>query len=185
MPFLQIIISIVLYLNFQAPKLNSVAEERPLVVSQYCSSSYTNDFDTTNMVPLQELVNSTSHPFEQEILPLEFTPNEKKTCIWPQYPLPFPQIPLQTNFGQPLDHQELPMKLEDTDFLDYFGQLGDSDIGNVQVPLAPSCSTGQERSCEVAVKREMDYPPTPDSFIDDFPMDMFDYIDPLPSPSEW
>lgn len=193
MPFHQIIISIVLSfqfvdwilcLNFQAPKLNSFAEERPLVVSQYCSSSYTNSFDTTNMVPLPELVNSTSLPFEQELLPLEFTPNEKRACMWPQFPLPFPQIPVQTNFDQPLEHQELPMKLEDTDFLDYFGQLSASDIGNVQDPLAPSCS-GQQRSSEIAVKREMEYPLTPDSFIDDFPMDMFDYIDPLPSPSEW
>ncbi|KAM3357537.1 transcription factor DUO1 isoform X1 [Capsicum galapagoense] len=165
--------------SVEAPKLNSSAEERPLSMSQDCSSSYVNNFETTSMVPLRELVNSTSLPFEQELLPLEFTPNEKRTSIWPQFPLSFPQIPLQTTFDHPLGHQELPMKLEDTNFLDYF------DMGNVQVPLAPSCS-GPERTSEIAMKREiMDYPLTPDSFIHDFPMDMFDYIDPLPSPSEW
>ncbi|CAN4125920.1 unnamed protein product [Withania somnifera] len=170
--------------SLEAPKLNSLAEERSLSVSQYCSSSYTNNFDTTNMVPLPELVNSISLPFEQELLPLEFITNEKRTSTWPQFPLPFPQIPLQTTSSHPLEHQELPMKLEETDFLDYFGKLSSSDAGNVQVPPAPSCP-GQQRSSEIAVKREVDYSLTPDSFIDDFPMDMFDYIDPLPSPSEW
>ncbi|KAK4372129.1 hypothetical protein RND71_007513 [Anisodus tanguticus] len=170
--------------SVEAPKLNSLAEESSLSMSQYCSSSYMNNFDTTNMVSLPELVNSTSLPFEPDLFQLEFTPNEKRTCIWPQFPLPFPQIPLQTNFGHPLEHQELHMKLEETDFLDYFGQLSASDIGNVQVPLVPSCS-GPVRRSEIVVKREMDNPVTPDSFIDDFPMDMFDYIDPLPSPSEW
>ncbi|MCD9644180.1 hypothetical protein HAX54_032197 [Datura stramonium] len=143
-----------------------------------------NNFDTNSTVPLPELVSSTSLSFEPDMLPLEFTPNEKRTSIWSQIPLPFPQIPLETNFGHPLEHQELPMKLEDTDFLDYFGQLSASDIGNVHVPLESSCS-GQQGSSEISVKREMEYPLTPDSFIDDFPMDMFDYIDPLPSPSEW
>ncbi|CAN4111829.1 unnamed protein product [Withania somnifera] len=167
--------------SLEAPKLNSTAEERSFSVSQYCSSSYVNNFDTTNMVPLPELVNSTSLPFEQELHPLEFTPNEKSISIWPQFPLHFP---LQTTFSHPLEHQELPMKLEDSDFLDYFGQLSASAIGNVQAPLAQLCS-GQQRSSEIAVKGEMDCPVTPDSFIEDFPMDMFDYIDPLPSPSEW
>ncbi|XP_015086001.1 transcription factor DUO1-like isoform X1 [Solanum pennellii] len=182
--------------SVEEPKLNSSADERALVVSQHCSSSYTNNFDTINMVPLPELVNSTSLPFDQELPPLEFTPSEKRICIWPQFPLPFPHIPVQTNFGQPLEHQELPMKLEDNDFLDYFGQLSASDIGgNVQVPLAPSCSSGQDQRsseigvkremAEIGVKREMEYPLTPDSFIDDFPLDMFDYIDPLQSPSGW
>ncbi|TMW95174.1 hypothetical protein EJD97_009272 [Solanum chilense] len=182
--------------SVEEPKLNSSADERALVVSQHCSSSYTNNFDTINIVPLPELVNSTSLPFDQELTPLEFTPSEKRICIWPQFPLPFPHIPVQTNFGQPLEHQELPMKLEDSEFLDYFGQLSASDIGgNVQVPLAPSCSSGQDQRSseigvkremvEIGVKREMEYPLTPDSFIDDFPLDMFDYIDPLQSPSGW
>ncbi|KAK6804340.1 hypothetical protein RDI58_002124 [Solanum bulbocastanum] len=173
--------------SLEEPKLNSSAEERSLVVSQHCSSSYTNNFDTINIVPLPELANSTSLPFDEELPPLEFTPNEKRICIWPQFPLPFPHIPVQTNFGQPLEHQELPMKLEDNDLLDYFGQLSASDIGgNVQVPLAPSCSSGQDqRSSEIAVKRELEYPLTPDSFNDDFPLDMFDYIDPLQSPAGW
>ncbi|XP_060218949.1 transcription factor DUO1 [Lycium barbarum] len=170
--------------SVEAPKLNSLAEERSLSMSQYCSSSYMNSFDTTNMVPPPELVNSTSFPSEPELLQLEFTPYEKRTCIWPQFLLPFTQIPVQTNFGPSLEYQELPMKLEETDFLDYFGQLGASDIGNVQVPQGSSCS-GQERSSEITVKRVMDNPLTPDSFIDDFPLDMFDYMDPLPSPSEW
>ncbi|XP_016507496.1 transcription factor DUO1-like isoform X2 [Nicotiana tabacum] len=172
--------------SVEGPKLSSLAEERSLSMSQYCPSSYMNNPDTINMVQWPELVNSTSLPFEPDLLQPEFIPNEKRTCFGSQITLPFPQIPLQADFGHPLESQILPMKLEESDFLDFFGQLSASDIGDVQVPLVPASWSGPEKSSEIiTMKREIDVPLTPDSFIDDFPMDMFDHIDPLPSPFNW
>ncbi|OIT34505.1 PREDICTED: transcription factor MYB59-like [Nicotiana attenuata] len=172
--------------SVEGPKLSSLEEERSLSMSQYCPSSYMNNSDTINMVQWPELVNSTSLIFEPDPLQPEFIPNEKGTWFGSQIPLPFPEIPLQTDFLHPLEDQILPMKLEESDFLDFFEQLSASDIGNVQVPFVPASCSGPERSTEIiTVKREIDVPLTPDSFIDDFPMDMFDHIDPLPSPFNW
>ncbi|MCD7449203.1 hypothetical protein HAX54_050416 [Datura stramonium] len=62
---------------------------------------------------------------------------------------------IQTEFAQ-----EFPIP----NFIDVFGHdFNGPELDNVQI----------------------DKPLTPDSFIDDFPLDMFDHIEPLPSPSQW
>lgn len=119
------------------------------------------------MVPLPELVNPNSIAFESNLLQLDFTPNDKKLGIESSH--------IQTDFTLPFENQEFNIP----NFIDVFGQFNGSELDNVQVPFV-------ERSCcDNIVTREIDKPLTPDSFIDDFPLDMFDHIEPLPSPSEW
>ncbi|XP_009768446.1 transcription factor DUO1-like [Nicotiana sylvestris] len=150
----------------EAPKFSSSTDqEESLSKSQSCSSSYVDN--SHNMVPFPELVNPNSIAFESNLLQLDFTPNDYKLGIESSH--------IQTDFGLPLENQEFNMP----NFIDVFGQFNGSELDNVQVPFV-------ERSCcDNIVKREIDKPLTPDSFIDDFPLDMFDHIEPLPSPSEW
>ncbi|XP_059302850.1 transcription factor DUO1-like [Lycium ferocissimum] len=153
----------------EAPKFSSSTEpEESLSKSQQsCSSSYIGNSDMINVVPLPDLVNPNSIPFESNLLQLDFTPTDQKK-------LGIIESHIQTDFALPLENQEFPMP----SFIDVFGhEFNGSELDNVQVPLVP-CA-------EHVVKREIEKALTPDTFIDDFPLDMFDHIEPLPSPSEW
>ncbi|KAK4344875.1 hypothetical protein RND71_035051 [Anisodus tanguticus] len=154
----------------QAPKFSSSTEhEESLSKSQQsCSSSYIDNYDMINLVAMPDLVNPNSIAFEQHLLQLDFsTPNEKKLGIESSH--------IQTDFPLPLENQEFPPM---PNFIDVFGhEFNSSELYNVQVPLVPCAKN--------VVKREIEKPLTPDTFIDDFPLDMFDHIEPLPSPSEW
>ncbi|KAK3015840.1 hypothetical protein RJ639_005806 [Escallonia herrerae] len=170
--------------TLEAPKLSSSTEEESSSKAQSCSSSYIDYPETIKMVPLPELVlNSNLLSFEANILQLESSPVENKPCPEPQ--LDFPQI-------APLQADDLPLTLESQEVITTFGDANflnalashayASEI--VQLPYASPCFE-PERCCQNGGQGEDENPVTPDSFIDDFPMDMFDHIEPLPSPSEW
>lgn len=67
------------------------------------------------------------------------------------------------DFALPLENQEFSIM---PNFIDVLGHGFD----NVEIPY---------------VNRQIEKPLTPDSFIDDFPLDMFEHIEPLQSPSQW
>ncbi|KAK2993553.1 hypothetical protein RJ640_014589 [Escallonia rubra] len=170
--------------TLEAPKLSSSTEEESSSKAQSCSSSYIDYPETIKMVPLPELVlNSNLLSFEPNILQLESSPVENKPCPEPQ--LDFPQI-------APLQADDLPLTLESQEVITRFGDANFLNIlashtyasEIVQLPYASSCFE-PERGCQNGGQGEDENPVTPDSFIDDFPMDMFDHIEPLPSPSEW
>ena len=169
--------------TLQAPKFNSSTEEESSFKGQSCSSStYIDNPEPIRMVPLPELLNPNLLAFEQNLLQLDFTPIEKKPYI-DHSPPPlstFPQLEPELPLG--LESQELETRLGDPNFLDVFGQAESSDI--IQLPYV-SPGFGAERRYEIDGSRENEKPVTTDSFIDDFPMDIFDQIEMLPSPSDW
>ncbi|XP_047950891.1 transcription factor DUO1-like [Salvia hispanica] len=90
----------------------------------------------------------------------------------------FPQFPLlQLDYPLLLEGQDFTGRFEAPSFLD--DELGHSALGTAQVPIAPSfqASGTLESHIEVDI----------DSLIeDDFPpIELFDEIEPLPSPSHW
>lgn len=95
-----------------------------------------------------------------------------------------PSIPhLQTELPFPQETQELIDRL-DSGFFSPFVCADETAFFDDRVRLFSSFSGGT-MSGETRVKREDDNHATPDSFFDDFPTDMFDEIEPLPSPFDW
>jgi len=98
--------------------------------------------------------------------------------------IPFPSIPsLQTDLQFPPETQELIDRL-DASFLEPFGCSYEPALLDDGFRLL-SCAGGGESSSQMEVKAANDNPMAPDGFFDDFPSDMFDQIEPLPSPSGW
>uniref|UniRef100_A0A5B6YJ24 Uncharacterized protein n=1 Tax=Davidia involucrata TaxID=16924 RepID=A0A5B6YJ24_DAVIN len=174
--------------SLEAPKFSSSTEEESSSKSQSCSSSsYIDNSEMIKMVPLPDLVNPNFLNFEQILLQPEFTPPEKNPCNESQSQVPFTVIPpLQSASPLLLESQELVARLGDPNFfLDAFGQADASALGNgAHLPLVQPYF-GPEGCCQSGGRGENENPGTPDSFFDDFPADMFDHIEPLPSPSEW
>ncbi|KAI3444765.1 hypothetical protein Pfo_001430 [Paulownia fortunei] len=170
----------------EAPKFSTPTEEESVTKSQSCSSSHIGDSETIQMVPLPEIVYPSVLTYEHSVFQFNYTPPEKKPLVEPQSHLSFPSIPqLQPDFPLPLESQELITRLGDPNFLDVFGNTSGSVLGTAQVPIVPSFF-GPHTSSQIAGKGESHDVVTLDSFMDDFPpIDMFDHIEPLPSPSEW
>ncbi|KAF9687683.1 hypothetical protein SADUNF_Sadunf02G0118600 [Salix dunnii] len=97
--------------------------------------------------------------------------------------IPFPQIPqLQPDLLFSPESHELLARLDDPYFLSVLGiadtpELGDAAQFSPGPPLFDPVS-----GCENSATTN---PVTPDTLFDEFPSDMFDHIEPLPSPSEW
>ncbi|KAG6402734.1 hypothetical protein SASPL_134945 [Salvia splendens] len=90
----------------------------------------------------------------------------------------FPQFPLlQLDYPLLLEGQDFTGRFEAPSFLD--DELEHSALGTAQVPIAPSFQASGTSDSHI----EVDI----DSLIeDDFPpIDLFDEIEPLPSPSHW
>ncbi|XP_022897300.1 transcription factor DUO1-like [Olea europaea var. sylvestris] len=171
----------------EAPKFSLSTEEESIIKSQSSSSSYIDYSETIKMVPLQGLVYSGSLNFEQSPFQLEFTPAiDKKSYEEQQLQLCFPQIPqLQSDYSLSLESQDFITRLGDPNFYDVFGQGSGTELGNGPFPILPSCF-GPDGGSQTTGQGENHNAVTPDSFIDDFPpMDMFNHLDPLPSPSQW
>ncbi|CAK9149375.1 unnamed protein product [Ilex paraguariensis] len=173
--------------SLEAPKFSSSTDEESSSKTQSCSSPYIENLATIRMVPLPELLNPNLLNFEQNQLRVEFIPTEKNPCNDSQLQLSFPNIPQpQSELALPVESQEFIGRLGNSDFLDWFGgHTNASELGDdAQIPIVlpcfgqGNCQNGEERENGNSVT-------TPDSFIDDFPMDMFDQLEPLPSPSEW
>ncbi|KAA8520463.1 hypothetical protein F0562_014719 [Nyssa sinensis] len=159
--------------SFKAPKLSSSTEEEFSSKSQSCLSSYIDNSEIIKMVSLPDLVNPNLLNFEQNLLRLEFTPPGKNPWDDSQLHVPFTTIPaLQSVPGDP-------------NFLNAMGHADASEFGNAAHLPHVQPYFGQERCHQGDGRGENDNPVTPDSFFDDFPTDMFDHIEPLPSPSEW
>ncbi|KAK9273441.1 hypothetical protein L1049_018251 [Liquidambar formosana] len=172
--------------DLEAPKFSSSVEEESSSKAQSSSSSHIDNSEMIKMVPLPDLVNPDLLSFEANMCPLEFISTEKIPCnesqsqfLFPQLPQPQPVLPFSP------ESQELVARLEDPNFMDVFGPGDASEIVNGgQIPFGLTFFE-PEGSCRNGRRKQNDNPVTPDSFFDDFPTDMFDHIEPLPSPSDW
>lgn len=165
--------------NLQAPKLSSSpVEEEP-------SSLIDNDSQMIKIVPQPDRIKSDLIRCDQQLLDQsDFHLAVAKNLVDDSHPqFTFPSIPdLQQDFP-PAFANEVPIS-----FLDVFGDVDASEIGNIaQFPFAPSylgpCLGG---NCACAGRgRNANSAIFPDGFFCDFPEDIFDHMEPIPSPSEW
>ncbi|XP_022867574.1 transcription factor DUO1-like [Olea europaea var. sylvestris] len=173
--------------SLEAPIFSMLREEESIIKSRSCSSPYIDDSETIKMVPLQGLMYPGSLNFEHSPHQIEFNPAvDKQSYEEQQLQLPFPQIlQLQPDYSLPVENQDFITRLGDPNFYDVFGQCSGSELGTGQLPILPSCF-GPDGGSHTPSQGENQNIVTPDSFIDDFPpMDIFDHLDPLPSPSQW
>ncbi|KAF8380544.1 hypothetical protein HHK36_028031 [Tetracentron sinense] len=168
----------------EAPKFSSIPmEEESSSAGHSCPSSYMGNSEVIKMVPLPDLVNPNLFNLETNLPQLEFIPIEKKPFIEPpqQFSFPHPQL----DFPLLPESQDSVTVLGDPNFLDVFGRRDASEPeGGPQFPVRLPFF-GLEGIGQNGRRRDCDNPATPDSFFDDFPTDMFDYLEPLPSSSEW
>ncbi|KZV31583.1 hypothetical protein F511_13523 [Dorcoceras hygrometricum] len=167
--------------SIEAPKFSSSTEEESVTKSQTCSSSRIHGSETMKLEPLTNIIYPSSLYYDSSLFQLDYD-FEKKPFIEPQSHLPFCQIPqFQPDFSVPIENQEFVPRIGDPIFLDVFGHGSGSMLSTAQFPIVPSCF-GPKSGSEASGNAES----MPDTFVEDFPpMDMFDQIEPLPSPSEW
>ncbi|XP_017226133.1 transcription factor DUO1 [Daucus carota subsp. sativus] len=173
----------------KASKLSSLTKEETSPINLFCSPSFTvHNLKPISAVPFPEPeLNSNMCYFEQNLLQPELDIMETKS--WQdhrqQIPLSFqakhPQ--LQTEVPLASESQELIPQLGEPNFFEVFENGSDSGGNNPHLQYVSSYGT--EGSCGNDGWKENDNPVTPDSFIHDFPIDMFDHLDMLPSPPEW
>jgi myb proto-oncogene protein len=134
------------------------------------------------MVPLPDLVNPKLLNLETNLIHHEFSPAEKHpSFIESQTQIPFI---LQPELTFSPESQDLLARLEDPNIFEMFGQLDASGLGNgSQLSIGPQLFE-LVGSCRTGANEKIDNSITPDSFFDDFPTDVFDHIEPPPSPSE-
>ncbi|XP_042520392.1 transcription factor DUO1 [Macadamia integrifolia] len=136
------------------------------------------NFDGTNMQPIPEMANPDFHHLETNLPLLDYMtiePIEKKPFDpLPQFP--FPQLP-EDSMDIPLmpEGQDLITGLSDTNFLGAFPQGLHFPVG---MPYFGFDGTGP-----ISGKHERDNPVMPENCFDDFPVDMFDYLEQVPSSS--
>ncbi|KAF8412438.1 hypothetical protein HHK36_000402 [Tetracentron sinense] len=160
-------------------KFNSISmEEASSSAGRSCPPSYMGNSEVIKMVPLPDLVNPNFFYLETTLPQLEFTPIEKKPFI---EQLPFPQL----DFPLLYESQNHFTGLRNPDYLDVFARKDTSEPECMpQFPVRLPFF-GSEGSSRNGGRGDNENPATPDSFFDDFPTDMFDYLEPLPNSSEW
>ncbi|NP_001306858.1 myb-related protein MYBAS2 [Jatropha curcas] len=162
--------------NLQTPMMSYSIEEESSTKAQSCSSGYMEAPEPVRVLPLP-------YPFQAEAIKAELPDCDANLIdVDAQMQIPFPQIPQQQEQPELTfspESQELLARLGDPYLFNVFGAVDVPEIG-AQLSLGPpffdpvsSCMNGG---------REVRNPVTPDTFFDDFPTDMFDNIEPLPSP---
>ncbi|KAL8154748.1 transcription factor DUO1 [Apium graveolens] len=173
----------------KASNLGSLTKEEPSPINLFCSPSYiVHNPQPISPVPLPEpVLNPNMCYFEQNLLQPELDIMEKKS--WQdhrqQTQLSFQAQPPRLHTEVPLtsESQDLMTRLGDPNFFEVFENGSESGGSNPHLQYVSSYGT--EGSCGNDGWKENDNPVTPDTFIHDFPMDMFDHLEMLPSPSEW
>ncbi|CAK7347803.1 unnamed protein product [Dovyalis caffra] len=145
----------------EASMFGSLMEEE--ASSKACSSSYLENPEQIRMMPLPPLVKSELPDCDANLVQYE-----------PFFQIPQPQPDLVFS---PESHEFL-ARLDDPYFVNVLGPV-DAAQFSLGPPLFDPVS-----SCMNSA-RDVKNPVTPDTLFDEFPPDMFDHIEPLPSPSEW
>ena len=157
-------------------------EEVSYSKGQSCSSSYIENSETINMEQFSDVVNPKLCNIDANIAQLELMSRGKNPYAEAQSQIFFPQITQPEPYLTfSLESQDLLAKFEDPYFSLVFAQMDVPELGSGHVgqPFLESV-----RSSGFGAREETDNPVTPDAFFDDFPADMFDHMERLPSPSE-
>ncbi|GLT83965.1 hypothetical protein SLE2022_022260 [Rubroshorea leprosula] len=140
------------------------------------------------MVPLPDLIKPEMLSMEIEFpildaAPIQMFPSTESSLDYPLSHLPQPQLNFPVLPLPPFE--DLAPKPSDHGFQDMFEHQEGSKSKNEQKLLTKLPSVGMEGNAQVAKKEDRGNPETPDSFFDEFPTDIFDYLEPLPSSLDW
>nr|KYP39774.1 Transcription factor GAMYB [Cajanus cajan] len=152
--------------TLEAPKFSSSSEGEPSSKPHSCSLPFFENSEVIKMVSLPDLIkpelpSSHTTQFEQEFTLFDSYENTEQN----QH-VAFPQIPEL--------HNDLAFSMDEPCFIEDFGPLDASEFGTFFE------SPG---SCRIGTRDTVDNSRNSDSFFDDFPVDMFDHMDPTESPS--
>lgn len=165
--------------TLEAPNFTSSMEEESSSKHQSClSSNMMGNTELITMAPLPEMINPKLLHFGASY--------ENNPCTEPVLQIHFPQIsqPQQDLPFSP-ESQELLARLEDPYFFDVLGPVdAPPELSNEAQLPAGQPFLKPETSSRTGLEDENDKSVNPDAFFDDFPTDMFDHIEPLPSPSD-
>ncbi|XP_068644924.1 transcription factor DUO1-like [Aristolochia californica] len=178
--------------DFKVPRPSTVPFNQENSMGQSSQPSCTENSEDMKMVDLPDLISPNPLHMHTDCPSLEITPIDQNPYLEhplplppPQLQFPFPQLPEPPPLGIPLppEGQDLCQGFVDPIFSDVFGCHNPGSENDLRFPSgfpALELDTGQN-----GVKLEEKNPSTPDSFFDDFPTDMFDYLESLPSSSDW
>ncbi|XP_054783144.1 transcription factor DUO1 [Prosopis cineraria] len=172
----------------EAPKFSSSEEESSSKAHQPCSSSFTENSEVIKMVPLPDLMNFAN--------PLSF---DAVTSIKEEFTTPLESCMSTDMISQIGFPQGSPFSMESQDLFlaranesagfadgigvdpleDYASELG---IGT-QIPFYGFPFNDSSGSCRIETRNPIGNPTNLDSVFGDFPDDMFDNLQPPPSPS--
>ncbi|RZC02419.1 Transcription factor DUO1 [Glycine soja] len=165
----------------QPPKFSSPSEGEPSSKPQSCSLPYIDNSEVIKMVSLPDLIKSELPSSDTIHVEQEFTlfENYKST-----EQIAFPQIPeLQNGLTFSMENQDLLPTIDEPCFIEELCPLDASEFG-----IGPQHPIGfpffqPPGSCRLGTGDAIDNSKISDSFFDDFPVDMFDHMDPPASPS--
>ncbi|BAT96793.1 hypothetical protein LR48_Vigan11g169500 [Vigna angularis] len=171
--------------TLEAPKFSSSSEGESSSKPQSYSLPLIENSEVIKMVSLPDLIKSelpSSDPIHVE---QGFTPFESYNSSEQIQQISFPQIPeLQHDLTFPMGSQDVLARIDEPYFVEDFCALDDaSEFGiGLQHPIGfPFFEP--PGSCRIETRDTIDKFKSSDSFFDDFPMDMFDHMDPPASPS--
>ncbi|KAF5470005.1 hypothetical protein F2P56_010559 [Juglans regia] len=172
----------------EAPKfMSSSSEGESSSRAQSCSSScIDNTTEMIRMVAIPDLVSPKLHNFNTDLIHHGFSPADNNPCIefQPQTPLSeIPQLQPHLTIFLP-ETQELMDRVEDpSSIFDMFGTLDSSGLGNgTKVSIGPQLFEPVGSFRNDANGKIGNPINTKGSFFDGFPTDVFDHIEPPPSP---
>ncbi|XP_047181474.1 transcription factor DUO1 [Vigna umbellata] len=171
--------------TLEAPKFSSSSEGESSSKPQSYSLPLIENSEVIKMVSLPDLIKSelpSSDPIHVE---QGFTPFESYNSSEQIQQISFPQIPeLQHDLTFPMGSQDVLARIDEPYFVEDYCALDDaSEFGiGLQHPIGfPFFEP--PGSCRIETRDTIDKFKSSDSFFDDFPMDMFDHMDPPASPS--
>ncbi|GKV33868.1 hypothetical protein SLEP1_g42316 [Rubroshorea leprosula] len=164
---------------------SSSCEDQIQVTESVSGLGNTEEF---RMVPLPDLIKPEMLSMEIEFpildaAPIQMFPSTESSLDYPLSHLPQPQLDFPVLPLPPFEG--LAPKPSDHGFQDMFEHQEGSKSKNEQKLLTKLPSVGMEGNAQVAKKEDRGNPETPDSFFDEFPTDIFDYLEPLPSSLDW
>ncbi|RDX78109.1 Transcription factor DUO1, partial [Mucuna pruriens] len=162
--------------TLEAPKFSSSSEGDPPSKPQLCSLPFIEN-SVIKMASLPDLIKSELPSCsDTSQVEQEFTLFESYKSIEQNQQIAFPQIPeLHNDLTFSMGSQDLLARIDEPCFIeDLIGPLDASEFGTFFEPPG---------SCRIVTWDAIDNSKDCDSFFDDFPVDMFDHMEPPPSPS--
>ncbi|EOY22813.1 hypothetical protein QUC31_007926 [Theobroma cacao] len=148
--------------------------------------SFSGNFEEFRMVPLPDLVQPDLPNLETGLPILDIATIQMIPSIEPSanYPVSL-QPQLQLDLPSLTQCQDLAPEPNGLNFEGMFKHQEASESDSKPKWFTRFPSTGMNNNAQIGKKEDRRNPAIPDSFFDEFPSDMFDYLDPLPNSSEW